>query len=211
MAARQELSQLAQTILAAYRSPDKTQIAEAHKAVMNINPEAGLLRQVDNILSDLSIIRQIKIVQQEVLKQYHVNVARVLVPNYALRAGFEPHTPGLKEVKRMQESLRDDQDVSEETKSAASWTLSCADDSEMFLADQYRQIDRLYRAAEHCQRRLEELLETKNKYAGIVGAWEAVANSIEQSNQGKSIMLFSVLSIIFVSSYRHPYLHYHTG
>ncbi|KAK4660099.1 hypothetical protein QC762_116150 [Podospora pseudocomata] len=198
LAARQELSQLAQTILAAYRSPDKTQIAEAHKAVMNINPEAGLLRQVDNILSDLSIIRQIKIVQQEVLKQYHVNVARVLVPNYALRAGFEPHTPGLKEVKRMQESLRDDQDVSEETKSAASWTLSCADDSEMFLADQYRQIDRLYRAAEHCQRRLEELLETKNKYAGIVGAWEAVANSIEQSNQGKSIMLFSVLSIIFL-------------
>ncbi|KAK4185723.1 magnesium transport protein cora [Podospora australis] len=198
LAARQELAHLAQTILTAYHSPDKAQIAEAHKAVMNINPEAGLLRQTDNILSDLTIIRQIKSTQQEVLKQFHINAARLLVPNYGIKAGFEPYSPGLRDVKHMREALRNDQNVSEETKSVASWTLSCADDSEMFLADQYRQIDRLYTAAEHCHKRLGELLDTKNRYAGIVGAWEAVANSIEQSNQGKSIMLFSVLSIIFL-------------
>lgn len=199
LAARQELARLAQKIWAAYSSPDKAQIAEAHKVIMNINPEAGLIRQADNILSDLSIIRQIKSIQREVLEKYHVNVARLLVPNYGLRVGVEPpHTPALRDVKRMRTALDDDQDVPAEKKSAAAWTLECADESQQFLTEQYKQIDNLYAAAAHCRKRLEELLETKTRYAGIISAWEAVANSVEQSNQGKSIMLFSVLSIIFL-------------
>ncbi|KAK4170530.1 magnesium transport protein cora [Cladorrhinum sp. PSN259] len=195
LAARQELGVMVQKIWNAYHSPDKAQIHEAHEAVVNINPEASLLRQTDNIINDLSIIREIKSLQQEVLKQYHINVARILVPSYSLRV---PNTPALKDVKRMQDVLHNDEDVPEEQKSIASWTLSRADDAEMFLSDQYKQIDRLYAAVKHCHERLEDLLETKNKYSGIISAWEAVANSVEQSNQGKSIMLFSVLSIIFL-------------
>jgi len=169
---------------------------------MNINPEAGLLRQTDNILRDLSIIRQIKSIQREVLEQYHINVARALVPNYGLGVGLNlpQQTPALRDVKRMREALHDDGNLPDAKKSVANWTLECADESELFLSEQYTQIDKLYTAAEHCQARLQDLLDTKNRYAGIVSAWEAVANSVEQSNQGKSIMLFSVLSIIFVSN-----------
>lgn len=168
---------------------------------MNINPEAGLMRQADNILSDLAIIRQIKAIQREVLEQYHVHAARILVPNYGLGVGVNllQRTPALRDVKRMREALYDDEALPAEKKSVANWTLECADESELFLSDQYKQIDNLYAAAEHCHKRLEDLLDSKNRYAGIVSAWEAVANSVEQSNQGKSIMLFSVLSIIFVS------------
>ena len=167
---------------------------------MNINPEAGLMRQADNILSDLGIIRRIKTIQREVLEQYHVHVARTLVPKYGLGVGAAlPRTPALRDVKRMREALYDDEEVSDDKKSVANWTLECADESELFLSDQYKQIDKLYTAAEYCHKRLQDLLDTKNRYAGIVSAWEAVANSVEQSNQGKSIMLFSVLSIIFVS------------
>ncbi|KAK4135800.1 hypothetical protein BT67DRAFT_261272 [Trichocladium antarcticum] len=199
LASRQELGALAQQIWTAYNSPDKAQIAEAHAAIMNINPEAGLVRQSDNILSDLGIIRKIKSIQREVLEQYHLNVARILVPSYGLRAGFEaPRTPALRDVKRMRAALDDDPNLPEAQKSAAHWTLEAADESEVFLSQQYRQIDGLYTAAAHCQKRLEDLLDTKSRYAGIISAWEAVANSVEQSNQGKSIMLFSVLSIIFL-------------
>jgi hypothetical protein len=166
------------------------------------------MKQTDNILSDLAIIRQIKAIQRQVLEQYHVHVARILVPkygqgvpNYGLGVGVNlpPRTPALRDVKRMREALYDDDALPDEKKSVANWTLECADESELFLSDQYKQIDNLYKAAEHCHKRLEDLLDTKNRYAGIVSAWEAVANSVEQSNQGKSIMLFSVLSIIFVS------------
>ncbi|KAH6854711.1 hypothetical protein B0I37DRAFT_38119 [Chaetomium sp. MPI-CAGE-AT-0009] len=200
LAARQELAVLAQGIWTAYGSPDKAQIAEAHKALMNINPEAGLMRQADNILSDLGIIRQIKSIQREVLEQYHIHVARRLVPKYGLGVNITlPHTPALRDVRRMRETLDEGQDAFDENKSAANWTLQCADESELFLSDQFKQIDNLHKAAEYCHKRLQDLLDTKNRYAGIVSAWEAVANSVEQSNQGKSIMLFSVLSIIFVS------------
>ncbi|KAK3298764.1 uncharacterized protein B0H64DRAFT_422501 [Chaetomium fimeti] len=199
LAARQELAVLAQEIWTAYGSPDKAQIAEAHKALMNINPEAGLMKQADNILSDLGIIRQIKSIQREVLEKYHIHVARRLVPKYGLGVNITlPHTPALRDVRRMREELDDGQDIFDDKKSAANWTLECADESELFLSDQYKQIDGLHTAAEHCHKRLQDLLDTKSRYAGIVSAWEAVANSIEQSNQGKSIMLFSVLSIIFL-------------
>ncbi len=200
LASRQELAALAQKIWTAYSSPDKAQIAEAHKSIMNINPEAGLLRQTDNLLRDLSIIRQIKSIQREVLEQYHINVASILVPNYGLGVGVSlPRTPALRDVKRMRQVLRDNPALPEDKKSVANWTLECADESELFLSDQYKQTDTFYAAAEHCHKRLLDLLDTKNRYAGIISAWEAVANSVEQSHQGKSIMLFSVLSIIFVS------------
>jgi hypothetical protein len=52
---------------------------------------------------------------------------------------------------------------------------------------------------------IKELLEAKHNYAGIISAWESAENSIEISNQGKSIMLFSVLSIIFVGSKLSPF------
>ncbi|EAQ89423.1 hypothetical protein CHGG_06042 [Chaetomium globosum CBS 148.51] len=197
LAARQELAVRAQDIWTAYGSPDKAQIAEAHKALMNINPEAGLMKQADNILSDLGIIRQIKSIQREVLEQYHIHVARRLVHKYGLGVNITlPHTPALRDVRRMREALDEGEYPFDDKKSAANWTLECADESELFLSDQYKQIDNLHTAAEYCHKRLQELLDTKNRYAGIVSAWEAVANSVEQSNQGKSIMLFSVLSII---------------
>ena len=204
LASRQELAVLAQKIWTAYSSPDKAQIAEAHKSIMNINPEAGLLRQTDNLLRDLSIIRQIKSIQREVLEQYHINVANILVPNYGLGVGVSlPRTPALRDVKRMRQVLHDNPALPDDRKSIANWTLECADESESFLSDQYKQIDTFYAAAEHCHKRLLDLLDSKNRYAGIISAWEAVANSVEQSHQGKSIMLFSVLSIIFVSLVLH--------
>ncbi|KAK3366817.1 hypothetical protein B0T24DRAFT_534915 [Lasiosphaeria ovina] len=198
LAARQQLSNLAQDIWTAYGSPDKAGIAEAHREMLNINPEAGLMRQVDNILSDLKVIRQIKVVQQEVLEQYHVNVARQLLPQFS-HAGPELHTPRLRDVRRMRDALVDDETIPMLKRSAATWTLAQADDFEDLFADQFRQIDKLYGAAEYCAKRLEELLETKSRYAGIISAWEAVASNVEITNQGRSIMLFSVLSIIFVS------------
>lgn len=197
LAARQQLSNLAQDIWTAYGSPDKAGIAEAHREMLNINPEAGLMRQVDNILSDLKVIRQIKVVQQEVLEQYHVNVARQLLPQFS-HAGPELHTPRLRDVRRMRDALVDDETIPMLKRSAATWTLAQADDFEDLFADQFRQIDKLYGAAEYCAKRLEELLETKSRYAGIISAWEAVASNVEITNQGRSIMLFSVLSIIFL-------------
>ncbi len=152
----------------------------------------------------MAIIRQIKSIQRTVLEQFHIQIATLLVSsgsstststNAGLGVSF-PHTPALRDVKRMREALLAD----DEAKSAAaSWTLECADESEQFLAEQYRQTDAFHAAAAHCHARLQDLLETKDRYAGIISAWEAVANSVELSNQGKSIMLFSVLSIIFVS------------
>jgi hypothetical protein len=47
---------------------------------------------------------------------------------------------------------------------------------------------------------LKELLALKQQQAGIVEAREAVNQAQETLRQGRSIMLFTIVTIIFVSS-----------
>jgi hypothetical protein len=46
----------------------------------------------------------------------------------------------------------------------------------------------------------------KQQHAGVISAREAVNQSVEVLKQGRSIMLFSVITIVFVSSVPIPWL-----
>ncbi|KAK1831667.1 magnesium transport protein cora [Podospora conica] len=198
MAARRELTRLARRVWETYDSPDNTEIAEAHKDLLNINPEAGLLRQAECVLHDLKIIRQIKSVQQKVLKQFHLQMAKMVIPAADLEGGGTSRLRSLVDVRKATVKVAHDEMLSGTERSAALWTLGCADDFEIFFEEQYQRLDSMHGAAKLCLSKIKELLDSKHTYACIISAWESAANSIELSNQGKSIMLFSVLSIIFL-------------
>ncbi|KAK4168495.1 hypothetical protein QBC43DRAFT_341682 [Cladorrhinum sp. PSN259] len=177
LAARQELAKLARCVWDTYDSPDNTEVAESHKSILNINPEAGLLRQA------------------EVLRQFHLHMSRLVIPP----AGFDNEglssIHNLDDVRRAKGAIAGDKNLPNSEKATALWTRSFANDFKVFFEDQYQWSNMLYAAAD-----IKELLERKNDYAGIISAWESAANSIEISNQEKSIMLFSVLSIIFIGA-----------
>lgn len=150
MAARQELSRLARRVWETYDSPDNTEIAEAHKDLLNINPEAGLLRQAECVLHDLKIIRHIKSVQQKVLGQFHLQMAKMVTPAVDLEGGDMSRLRSLVDVRRAMGNVARDEMLSEKERSAALWTLGCADDFEVFFEEQYQRLDSMHSAAELC-------------------------------------------------------------
>ncbi|KAK0738640.1 hypothetical protein B0T18DRAFT_394889 [Schizothecium vesticola] len=205
MAARRELSRLARRVWETYDSPDNTEIAEAHKDLLNINPEAGLLRQAECVLHDLKIIRHIKSAQQKMLKQFHLQMAKMVVPVVDLEGGDTSRLRSFVDVRRTIGNVAHDETLSGKERSAELWILGCADDFEVFFEEQCQRLDSIHCAAELCLSKIresgveiKELLDSKHAYACIISAWESAANSIKLANQGKLIILFSVLSIIFL-------------
>lgn len=46
---------------------------------------------------------------------------------------------------------------------------------------------------------VKDLLELKQQQAGVLQAWQAVNQAEETIRQGRSIMIFTVVTIVFVS------------
>jgi hypothetical protein len=60
----------------------------------------------------------------------------------------------------------------------------------------------VYRLADKACVQLKDLLTLKQQQAGVIEAREAVKQAAETLKQGQSIMLFTVVTIIFVSPSR---------
>lgn len=150
MAARQRLSRLSRRGWETFDSPDNTEMAEAHKNLLNINPEAGLLRQAECVLNDGKMLRHIKSVRQKVLKQFHLQMAKMVMPAADLEVGDTSRLRSLADVRRAMGNIARDEMLSGKERSAALWTLSCADDFDVFFEEQYQRLDSIHAATELC-------------------------------------------------------------
>lgn len=49
---------------------------------------------------------------------------------------------------------------------------------------------------------MDDLISQKQQQASLVQAWESVRQADESTSQGRAIMMFTVVTIVFVSSNR---------
>jgi hypothetical protein len=84
------------------------------KALLDINPEGELLREVKDILDELHIMLNIKNKQQRVFKQFRKHVTSILAPGLALSK--EIGTAKLKKLTGDGDSKNEDNDSSEKKK-----------------------------------------------------------------------------------------------
>ena len=176
---------------------------------MNINPEAALLKQTENITSELEILTCI-----------------ILLPEFSRPKDYDRIGMSESETCDIMENLRkyqkDEKDEIVEV-NGVTWTLSCANDFELFFQEQYNQILRLSRAANHvagmvclcnspaqsktlkpgflpvfANLRLIEIVQVrdsvslKDRHATLIASREAVIQGVEVTDQCRSIMLFSI-------------------
>jgi hypothetical protein len=52
--------------------------------------------------------------------------------------------------------------------------------------------------------KVNDLLALKQQQAGVMQAWQSVKQSEETLRQGRAIMMFTVVTIVFVSRFRYP-------
>ncbi len=178
-----------------YNSTDRSGTSATQNTLLNINHEGKLLKEVKDILDELHILTRIKIQQQVVAEAFVKHIRGVLLPKI-------PPT----EFSGMDRTSRGDflssvtaEILQEDEINAAQWTLRRADNLLKAVQDRINELNTLADSAKNTSASLKDLLTLKQQQAGVVEAREAVKQATETLKQGRSIMLFTVVTIIFVS------------
>ncbi|KAN0096257.1 hypothetical protein V8E51_015062 [Hyaloscypha variabilis] len=198
-----------QLVSKGYNSRDETAFTSVKKwqdTLLDINPEGDLLREIKDILDELFIITLIKTQEETVIRTFVKNCQRL--QNWSnfgeIDSRSDRSSPGLGSMKlkqRRQSSLATmpyitlDQQYDPED---VHWTMICARELLDNLQDQLMELQSLRNAAENTSFALKDLLALKQQQAGVVEARESVKQGEESLRQGRSIMLFTIVTIIFL-------------
>jgi hypothetical protein len=187
------------------------------KKLLNISLEGNLLKEIKDILDELHIMTRIKFQQQMVAESFIKHIKEIIEPKLAQwerqQIGSpppsEPNTPNIGGLGSPESQLM-------EQINNARWTLTRASDLLKGAQDRIRELTALEDAARNTSAavrnisfygassgtnkvQLKDLLALKQQQAGVIEAREAVKQAKETLKQGRSIILFTVVSIVFVS------------
>ncbi|KAK3380756.1 hypothetical protein B0T24DRAFT_591210 [Lasiosphaeria ovina] len=172
--------------------------------LLNINPEGNLLKEVKDIMDEIYIMMRIKEQQQSVMENLVKHVRRTMAPlarprrtgtsqaatswDIVLGASAEDY-PYRDEASRVRE---------EEMREQARRTLARADHLLLDLAERISELQTLLQNAQNTSAALKDLLTLKQQQAGVIEAREAVKQAQLTLKQGQSIMIFTIVTIIFL-------------
>ncbi|KAH9206745.1 hypothetical protein DL95DRAFT_486120 [Leptodontidium sp. 2 PMI_412] len=183
-----------------YNSREKAKTSATQNTLLNINPEGNLLKEVKDILDELHILTRLKIQQQIVAESFVKHIRHSLLPKITISHLSQPSTDfqlGIPEDNIILGSgrSRDRRRVEQDN---AKWTLSRAENLLDGIKGRIRELTTLEEAAKGTSAALKDLLTLKQQQSGIFEAREAVKQATETLKQGRSIMLFTVVTIIFL-------------
>jgi hypothetical protein len=180
-------------------------------ALLNINPEGNLLKEVKDILDELHIMTRIQLQQQAVAESFVGHIKQILQPKIAGPADSwldmlnGAGTSDSEEAEAMHRQNFQD----------AKRTVTRAHALLKGIQDRIAELKTLEDAASNTSAavslhphapahaptdtsQLKDLLTLKQQQAGVIEAREAVKQATETLKQGRSIMLFTVVTIVFL-------------
>ncbi|RYP64457.1 hypothetical protein DL771_008745 [Monosporascus sp. 5C6A] len=78
------------------------------------------------------------------------------------------------------------------------WFKVNADERFAIIRDRIEKLEELRKTADSTATSVKDLLELKQQQASVVQAWQAVKQSEESLRQGRSIMVFTIMTIVFL-------------
>ncbi|EAQ83492.1 hypothetical protein CHGG_09896 [Chaetomium globosum CBS 148.51] len=173
--------------------------------LLNINPEGELLKEVKDIMDEIHIMMRIKEQQQSVMESFVKHIRRVLTPlarshrptaptglvpwDVTRGPTLEPNSPYADEVAHFRE---------EDQRQNAKRTLTKADMLLQDVDERIAELRALLQNARNTSVALKDLLTLKQQQAGVIEAREAVKQAQLTLKQGQSIMIFTIVTIIFL-------------
>ncbi|KAK3312089.1 hypothetical protein B0H66DRAFT_394121 [Apodospora peruviana] len=168
--------------------------------LLNINPEGNLLKEVKDIMDEIHIMMRIKEQQHTVMEGLVKHIRRALVPLVRPKrhspsamswdVGEDELYPG--EITRQQKA------ENERQKANMKRTLDRTDHLLLDLEDRMSELRTLLENAQNTSAALKDLLTLKQQQAGVIEAREAVKQAQLTLKQGQSIMIFTIVTIIFL-------------
>ncbi|KAM7211871.1 magnesium transport protein cora [Rhypophila decipiens] len=174
--------------------------------LLNINPEGNLLKEVKDIMDEIHIMLRIKEHQHVVMEGLVKNIRRALLP--AVRGPRSQQLGGLTSVsstpwvvapeEEYKYFLDDQGGLAQGKVENARRTLDKSDHLINDLEERISELRALLENAQNTSAALKDLLTLKQQQAGVIEAREAVKQAQLTLKQGQSIMIFTIVTIIFL-------------
>ncbi|GAB1316850.1 Ankyrin repeat protein [Madurella fahalii] len=174
----------------------------ASNQLLNINPEGELLKEVKDIMDELNIMLRIMEQQQAVMESFVNNCIRQAMAPLA-----HPKRPGMSQPSGSWDLAPKppfdaanpyDDGLREMRRQSAKRTLSRADNLLLDLEERISELRALLQNAQSTSAALKDLLTLKQQQAGVIEAREAVKQAQLTLKQGQSIMIFTIVTIVFL-------------
>ncbi|KAG6354862.1 hypothetical protein INS49_003943 [Diaporthe citri] len=155
--------------------------------LLNINKEGKLQREIKDIIDELDIMIYISTQQRDVIKKFKKEVTHILDPSGTWKDKL-PTTPisnskDTKDQKRQNDYF---------------WFVNTADELLGDVDDQIGELEGLRKSAESTSTSLDHLLNLKQQQASVFQTWQSTKQAEETMRQGRAIIIFTVMTIIFL-------------
>ncbi|KAI3542651.1 hypothetical protein CSPX01_06856 [Colletotrichum filicis] len=177
-----------------------------HVPLLNINPEGKLQREIKDIIDELDIMIHVNGKQREVIKRFVKHVENIYDPSGKWRD--ETLSPdGNRDYFRSRSMSRSGEDITsteearkqeERKKDEFTWFRKQAYDLISDVDDRMNELESLRKSAETTSQGIKDLLDLKQQQASILQAWQSVRQADESVRQGRSVMIFTIVTIIFL-------------
>jgi hypothetical protein len=207
-------------------------LAKLHTSLLNINPESNLQRDIKGIISELDIMLHIVTQQKEIFKRFRRNAEHIILAHHGQvpRAGSITTLEDIKRRTSASSYTQGFQEALEEFKRSllsesrpAEWSWFDVQASELAAGfhDRIEELENLKTSAQsiaesvgtlsfmlengflaHKIDQVADLLARKQQQAGVVQTYQAVLQAEESVRQGRVIVVFTIVTIVFVRATR---------
>ncbi|ETS74206.1 hypothetical protein PFICI_14072 [Pestalotiopsis fici W106-1] len=190
-----------------YKSRTRLAGSKLHVPLLDITPEGELEKEIKDILEELGIMIHINKTHRDVLKQFITHVKHILDPHSEFtgkEAGVDASKKRIGLLRKTSAnkvpkfSANANEETVQEQKNIFDWFNINADETRTRVDDRIEQLEELQRSAQITASSVKDLLELKQQQAGVVQAWQSVRQSDEANAQGRAIMVFTIVTIVFL-------------
>ncbi|ROV96110.1 hypothetical protein VSDG_05016 [Cytospora chrysosperma] len=179
-----------------------TDMSEFVAPLLNISTEGELQREIKDVIDELDIMINIYTQQRDVMKKFVRDVKNLLQPNKTKKWGKKQRSAERAASETLAPGPSHPDEERKEPKETAAYiherfgrlAQELLDDIE----DRTAELKGLQRSAEGASNSLEALVGLKQQQASVVQAWQSVQQADEAIKQGRSIMVFTVVTIVFL-------------
>ncbi|KAL2284203.1 hypothetical protein FJTKL_09172 [Diaporthe vaccinii] len=154
--------------------------------LLNINKEGQLQREIKDIIDELDIMIYISSQQRDVIKKFKKEVTHILDPSGTWKD--KPPTSPISDFTEGNDKKRYDY----------FWFVKTADELLGDVDDQIGELEGLRKSAESTSTSLDHLLNLKQQQASVFQTWQSTKQAEETMRQGEAIIIFTVMTIIFL-------------
>ncbi|KAI0520827.1 hypothetical protein F5B22DRAFT_598556 [Xylaria bambusicola] len=167
-----------------FRSKGYIDTSELHIPLLDINIEGDLEREIEDVVEELDIMLHITNTYKDIVKRYVEQAEHIIDRDGKLSQSFQRY-------------LAEEDNPTKEEEDYRSFKLK-ADECQERVNSHIKDLESLRGSAKNAAEDVLHLLSMKQQQASVVQAWQAVRQSEETIKQGRSIMVFTLATIVFL-------------